>query len=75
MVKDNNISIIKKNIETYDKMYDMCQAYVAYLVDLTGNDTYEIITGCGYYSDKKQCIEMYQLRNKKYQKIISCDDK
>lgn len=75
MVKDNNISIIKKDIETYDKMYDMCQAYVAYLVDLTGNGTYEIITGCGYYSDKKQCIEMYQLKNKKYQKIISCDDK
>lgn len=73
VVKDDKISIIKKEINTYDKLYSMCKDYVAYLVDLTGKGKYSIITGCGYYSNRKDCIEMYQLKRGKYIKVKSCD--
>ena len=66
--------MIKKDIDTYDQLYSMCQAYVPYLVDLTGNGKYSIITGCGYYSNKADCIEMYQLKHGKYIKVKSCKD-
>lgn len=72
VVKNSKITFIKKDINTYDNMYNMCQAYLAYMVDLTGDGIYEIITGCGYYSDKKQCVEMYQLKKNKYVKVKSC---
>ena len=55
-------------------MYRMCKAYLSHLVDITGDGNYEIITGCGYYSDKKQCIEMYQKKRNKYVKVKSCEE-
>lgn len=74
VVKNGKIIMIKKDIDTYDQLYSMCQAYVPYLVDLTGNGKYSIITGCGYYSNKADCIEMYQLKHGKYIKVKSCKD-
>lgn len=73
-VKNGKITIIKKDINTYDNMYRMCKAYLSHLVDITGDGNYEIITGCGYYSDKKQCIEMYQKKRNKYVKVKSCEE-
>ena len=74
IVKNGKITIIKKDINTYDNMYRMCKAYLSHLVDITGDGNYEIITGCGYYSDKKQCIEMYQKKRNKYVKVNSCEE-
>ena len=51
----------------------MCKDYVAYLVDLTGKGKYSIITGCGYYSNRKDCIEMYKIKKGDYIKVKSCN--
>ena len=72
VVDDNKILPILEEVDTYDNMYDHCKAYVDYVIDTDGNGNYEIITGCGYYSNQRQCIEMYELERGSYQQVKSC---
>lgn len=73
VVKGDRITVVSKTTDDFTNMYDNCKMYVSKIVDVDGNNKYEIITGCGYYSDRNNCFEMYELHNNKYQKIKSCE--
>lgn len=73
VLKNDKIIDISKTISNYADMYDNCKMYVSKIIDVNNDKKYEIITGCGYYSDTKNCFEMYELHNHKYRKIKSCD--
>ena len=73
VVKDDKITVVSQTISNYEDMYDNCKIYVSKIIDVNNDNKYEIITGCGYYSDMQNCFEMYELDNNKYQKIKSCN--
>ena len=73
VVNDEKIMILAETVADFSDMYDNCKMYVSKIVDTNGDDKYEIITGCGYYSDTENCFEMYELDNNEYQKIKACE--
>lgn len=73
MVKGDRITVVSKTIDDYTNMYDNCKLYVNKVIDVDNDSKYELITGCGYYSETKNCIEMYKLKRGKYTKIKSCE--
>lgn len=74
VVKDDKITIVSKIVDTLDKKLNYCKPYIHSLIDTDNNKNYEIITGCGYYMNNKNCVEMYEYQSKKYQKIKSCSN-
>lgn len=73
VVDSGKIIPVLEEVDTYDKMYHHCSASVAYVVDLDGNGTFELITSCSYYSNQGTCIELYEKVHGKYDKVKSCE--
>lgn len=52
-------------------MYDSCKIYLQNIIDLDNDNKYELITGCGYYSNNGVINNIYTLKNKEYKLLIS----
>ena len=72
IVKDDKITVISHTVDDIKNMYDNCKLYIDKIIDLNNDGNYEIITGCGYYSNRDTCYEMYEKVGNKYQKVKSC---
>ncbi len=73
VVKDDKITVVSKTIDDFPNMYNNCKMYVDKVIDVNGDNKYEIITGCEYYSVMGNCLEMYEYSNNQYHKIKSCN--
>lgn len=70
---DDKINYIYEYRDKIDEVLKMCSPNIRNIIDIDKNNVNEIFISCSYYSHIGSCMEIYQIKNNKYKKVLNCN--